>query len=272
MIFCGGSPQGGRARRRAGLAGFAPAGPARLADGLRFACRRAGGNAVGPAWPRTWAFRGLRAPGPRVLFPRRKSTQKGASPFWAGPRPLPNWTPAMEHCAATECLFYLRLPRNRRGSMPTSPVGPRDDRYFLSCKANRFIYLFKRATAEVGLETRLRSDPRRIHLFSGNAPSKHDKVRLDKRRGLGSPQRFFRLLLGVQKWARGPGARSPRKASVQKRSFCEGIAFLPRPAMGASALRGRASPGLSPPPRRRQKKRKGVGLWPCTPSATCTWG
>ena len=213
------------------------------------------GTLWGLPGPGPGLFGGYAPPDPRVLFPRRKSTQKGASPFWAGPRPLPNWTPVMEHCAATECLFYLRLPRNRRGSMPTSPVGPRDDRYFLSCKANRFIYLFKRATAEVGLETRLRSDPRRIHLFSGNAPSKHDKVRLDKRRGLGSPQRFFRPLLGVQKWARGPGARSPRKASVQKRSFCEGIAFLPRPAMSASALRGRASPGLSR--RREGGKRNG---------------
>ena len=87
--------------------------------------------------------RGLRAV-------RTKVNRKSASPLWAGPRPLPNRTPAMEHCAATECLFCLRLPRNRYGGSPTSPDGPRDDRHFSSSRTNRCIYPFKRASAEVG--------------------------------------------------------------------------------------------------------------------------
>ena len=109
------------------------------------------------------------------------------------------------------------VPRNRCGGLRTPPVGPRADRHFWSGETNRFICLFNRAypsghrPAEVGLETRLRSDPRRICLFSGTVRSKPDRDRLDKRGGLGSPQRFFRPLLGVQKWARGPGAEPPKK-------------------------------------------------------------
>ena len=55
-----------------------------------------------------------------------------------------------------------------------------------------------------------------------------------RRRALTRPTAAWRRLLGrvgyflhEQKVPGGSGARSPRKASVQKRSFCEGIAFPP---------------------------------------------
>ena len=89
------------------FAGFAPAGPARLAEGLRCAHRRAGGNAPGPARPRA-RYLLLGPPRPQTpgfTFVRTKVNRKSTSPLWAGPRPFPNRTPAKERCAATEIPF-----------------------------------------------------------------------------------------------------------------------------------------------------------------------
>ena len=76
--------------------------------------------------------------------------------------------------------FLPLAPRNRCGDHLTSPVGPRDDRHFLSSETNRFICPFHRATAEAGIDTRLKLETRRTRLFSGTARSKSDTVRLDK--------------------------------------------------------------------------------------------
>ena len=54
------------------------------------------------------------------------------------------------------------------------------DRHFVSSKTNRWLYPFNRATAEVEIDNRQRSDPRRILWFSGRVPSKSDSDRLDK--------------------------------------------------------------------------------------------
>ena len=100
-----------------GAAGFAPAGRTHLADGLRFASRRAGGNRTGPARPRGWVLYfsfagkvtkgrtarhpdlgcfpvGAPPPNPGVLFPRRKSTQKGDKRERDFDFPLPLITPS----------------------------------------------------------------------------------------------------------------------------------------------------------------------------------
>ena len=77
-------------------------------------------------------------PGPGVLFPRRKSTQKGA-----GDTPDPFVCPIGRYQGrypvATEFPQSLRLPRNRCGVLRTSPVGPRADGCFLPHKIDSSI-------------------------------------------------------------------------------------------------------------------------------------
>ena len=99
--------------------------------------------------------------------------------------------------------LFPPAPRNRCGGSPISPVGPRDDRPFLSSETNRWFYPFKpvgpyplappvadcnedraypsgHRPAEVGIDTRQRSDTRRIRSFSDTALSNPDSDRLDK--------------------------------------------------------------------------------------------
>ena len=82
---------------RAGAAGFAPAGPAHLADGLRFARRRAGGNAISSQKLRfcTWLFggcasrtvysRGLPGPDPGHFSLAGKVPKRAPAPFGLDP-------------------------------------------------------------------------------------------------------------------------------------------------------------------------------------------
>ena len=79
-----------------GAAGFPPAGPVHLADGFRLASRRAGGSAAfGGCAPSGLGIYGASpAPSPGVLFPRRKSTQKGDKRERDFDFPLPLITPS----------------------------------------------------------------------------------------------------------------------------------------------------------------------------------
>ena len=97
-------PQGLMRPSPGGATGFAPAGLVHLADGLRCASRRAGGDDSGPARPGPgYLSAGLTQPrAPGFTFVRTKVNRKSASPLWAGPRLLPNRTPAKKPCAATE--------------------------------------------------------------------------------------------------------------------------------------------------------------------------
>ena len=97
-------PQGLMRPSPGGATGFAPAGLVHLADGLRCASRRAGGDDSGPARPGPgYLSAGLTQPrAPGFTFVRTKVNRKSASPLWAGPRLLPNRTSAQERCAATE--------------------------------------------------------------------------------------------------------------------------------------------------------------------------
>ena len=86
---------------RAGAAGFAPAGPAHLADAglIRLSPGGRGAASSQKLHSRTQAP-GAPRPGPGSLFPRRKSDQNAAGDT---PDPiLPNRTPAKKPCAATE--------------------------------------------------------------------------------------------------------------------------------------------------------------------------
>ena len=135
--------------------------------------------------------------------------------------------------------------RNRSGGPPATLVSPRVDRSFLSCGIIDSSIPSKGPTAEVGQDTRHRSDPRRIQKFRGRAPSKSDQDRLDKGfqdLGLGVFLGTFctsKKYPGV--WGRvGPikrsGARSPWKAESRS-----------QPASGVTG----SHPAAFPPARRR---------------------
>ena len=141
-------------------------------------------------------------------------------------------------------------PRNRCGAYPTSPVGPRDDRHFLSDETKRWLYPFKpvgpyplappvadcnedraypsgHRPAEAGIDTRQRLETRRTLWFSGTTASKSDKVRLDKGFQNHGFWRPFGHFSGEGKVTRGTEPGRPRSIPA-------------RPAMGASAFRGRS--------------------------------
>ena len=184
-------------------------GPTRPPKGC--AHRQAGGNGIfgSCAPPSLGIYGAYPAPNPGFTFVRTKVNRKSASPLWAGPRLLSNRTPAKEHCAVTEFLFLPLVPRNRCGGIPTSPVGPRDDRHFWSRETKRWLYPFKRATAEAGRNTRQRSDTRRTCWFSGTALSQSDRDRLDKRRGAGVSPAVFPPTFGRPKVGPGSGGGAP---------------------------------------------------------------
>ena len=154
------------------FADFAPAGPAHLADA---------GLIRLPPGGRERNFRGLRprdlwglpGPKPRVHFCTHKSEPKKRQPPLGWTPALSNRTLAKEHCAATESLFCLRLPRHRSGDIPTPPVGPRDDRHFLSCKTNRWLYPLR------GRQPKSDKKPSRDQIpegFSGSVAEHHQNL------------------------------------------------------------------------------------------------
>ena len=120
--------------------------------------------------------------------------------------------------AATEFLQGRWPPRNRCSGYPTSPDGPRAESFY-----NFLLSETSLLSKEAGSRTRKNQLP--LPLQKGDSRSwmrnppqircPKDSVvqwqrsgkfypdRLGKKTGgLGSPQRFFRPLLGVQKWAR----------------------------------------------------------------------
>ena len=168
----------------------------------------------GAARPQARFFPGPPRPRPGFTFVRTKVNRKSASLLWAGPRLLPNRTQLdFDSTLPLNVSFCLRLPRNRSGDCLTPPVGPRDDRHFSFAKQIDSSTLFKRATAEVGIETWLRLDARRIFWFSGSVPSKFDKDRLDKGFQNHGFWRVFGYFLHEQKVPGGTGARSPCKSN-----------------------------------------------------------
>ena len=76
-----------------------------------------------------------------------------------------------------------------------------------STHKKRFIYPFKRATAEVGKETRRRSDAKR-HWFSGYAAANLILTDWTNKGGLGSPQRLL-VTFGRPKVTAGYGGAQP---------------------------------------------------------------
>ena len=137
-------------------------------------------------------------PGLGVLFPRRKSTQKGA-----GDTPAPFVCPIGRYQGrypvATEFPQSLRLPRNRCGVLRTSPVGPRADGCFLPHKIDSSIPSKGRQPKP---DEKPAADQIPKNLVQWLRSIKSDTDRLGKKRGPGCPRRFFRPLLGVQKWTR----------------------------------------------------------------------
>ena len=137
----------------------------------------------------------------------QKWGKKPPAPFGLDPRFCPIGRKQVCRCAATEFLRGLRPPRNRCGECPTSPDGPRAEVHFVRWK-NRFIYPFKRATAEAGRAARRRSDAKTPIQWQGSIKS--DTGQLGKQRGPGSPWRLFGDFLCVQKVTRVRGGE-PRE-------------------------------------------------------------
>ena len=195
-------------------------------------------------------------------------------------------------------------PRNRSGGLPTSLVSPRVDRHFMSSETNRWFYPFNRATAEAGIDTRQRLETRRARLFSGNAPSKSDRIRLDKKRGSGVspavfPPTFGRPKVGPGRGGGAPtgkhpgglGARSPRitrglgpeRPHKEARGCAAPKSCVPaRPAAGESKPVGQMRPPsrweAGGPARRRANQPCGAGEAPTPgglrrlPPAAPPWG
>ena len=136
---------------------------------------------------------GIASGGPTFGRPKvgGKTAGETPDPLCLPNRTLPNLTPV-----ATEIPDVLR---NRSGDLRTTPDGPRDDRYFLSCETNRWFYPFNRATAEAGRATRRRSDAKE-RCFSGRAAA--NLMASDWAKAGVQPEegwRFFGSLLCVQK-------------------------------------------------------------------------
>ena len=149
----------------AGPREFAMPGPTRSVQG-RFARRWAGGKAPGASPPDLGACRwGLPGPKPRVTFVRTKVTKRR----WVDPRP--------PFCPIGHYETDTGQPLNFRWAAGLLVIGVLRIRLRLTalemivtsyCVKNKWFYLFKRATAEVGVDTRRRSDAKR-QKFSGCA-------------------------------------------------------------------------------------------------------
>ena len=169
--------------------------PAHGTDGHRFAHRRAGGGErffLPNSCHSIWRLSGVSPPDPDLLFPRRKSRQKGArreKPFRWGFSPVtpssattqrgqsPLWNPPS--IDGTYPKFLWMLPRVRLKN-------------HVSTSTNRNIYLFKRAAAEASLTTKPQIRCQNEIQWQGTLPT--DKDRLGKKSGTGvSPAAFWSL-------------------------------------------------------------------------------
>ena len=168
------------------------------------------------------AIRASPAPNPGSLFPRRKSDQNAA-----GDTPDPAFVQSVgiRFAAAlplNQCLLASDL---RRAAYPASAVA------LLKGEANLGFYdtlpapigdapapISEQETTLIPRAVNYRTDyegPAALWKFSGCPVSNLMVTDWANNGGLGSPQRFFRPLLGVQKWARrrqsGVWGRSPRR-------------------------------------------------------------